>query len=444
MTREHRSMYFEGDNEDVCSYILTRPCAELKLPQLSIFSYTICLGQGNACDCALGVFIKQLLPFFLWCWHGWWCLCLPRCKGSLFTYDLACSNWWNGDMRSFILLEWCAFSLDVTAEYEYENMKRAVESARVVIFMRIRHNVFTSLVPDYTVYYVNGSNCVCVGCQLFKCTRVSCILHMEEIQYCFLSTNDNLSQVTKMARSFPVNIWKIILEPHWGTIHDSVWFCVCTHRRDSKQWCDSVLKVCIWGIARIRSERPLRNTTLYEPWHNTPSASLIHKPFCIHSEGKERHTGIKDFIIVTYERECKAGLSRLLDAMKIWCGKYPVGAAFLIGTMQTQELSSGGCLWPSVARSANDFAPPSWTFLRLPQVFQSLIEKFCSSLKTPSLSIDSSWEASRNKQALHHRSDYWCLVLFSALSQEKGVWPFEASSPSSAVLPTPLPLVIDI
>ena len=44
----------------------------------------------------------------------------------------------------------------MTAEYEYENMKRAVESDRVVIFMRIRHNVFTSLAANCTVYYVNG------------------------------------------------------------------------------------------------------------------------------------------------------------------------------------------------------------------------------------------------------------------------------------------------
>lgn len=44
----------------------------------------------------------------------------------------------------------------MTAEYEYENTKGAVESARVVIFMRIRHNVFTSLAADVTVYYVIG------------------------------------------------------------------------------------------------------------------------------------------------------------------------------------------------------------------------------------------------------------------------------------------------
>lgn len=43
---------------------------------------------------------------------------LAACKGSLFTYDLACGNWWNRDSQSFILLEWCAFSLDVTAEYQ--------------------------------------------------------------------------------------------------------------------------------------------------------------------------------------------------------------------------------------------------------------------------------------------------------------------------------------
>lgn len=53
----------------------------------------------------------------------------------------------------------------MTAEYEYENMKRAVESDRVVIFMRIRHNVFTSLAASCTVYYVNGLySTVCVGC----------------------------------------------------------------------------------------------------------------------------------------------------------------------------------------------------------------------------------------------------------------------------------------
>lgn len=44
----------------------------------------------------------------------------------------------------------------MTAEYEYENTKGAVESAQVVIFMRIRHNVFTSLAADVTVYYVIG------------------------------------------------------------------------------------------------------------------------------------------------------------------------------------------------------------------------------------------------------------------------------------------------
>lgn len=58
----------------------------------------------------------------------------------------------------------------MTAEYEYENMKRAVESARVVIFMRIRHNVFTSLGADFTAYYVDGLNGMC---GLFKCTYVS-------------------------------------------------------------------------------------------------------------------------------------------------------------------------------------------------------------------------------------------------------------------------------
>lgn len=79
-----------------------------------------------------------------------------RCKGSLFTYDLACSNWRNGALQSFILLEWCAFILDVTAEYEYENMKRAVESDWVLIFMRIIHNVFTGLAATCTSYYVNG------------------------------------------------------------------------------------------------------------------------------------------------------------------------------------------------------------------------------------------------------------------------------------------------
>lgn len=49
----------------------------------------------------------------------------------------------------------------MTAEYEYENMKGAVESARVVIFMRIRHNVFTSLAADGTVYYVIGLYDMC-------------------------------------------------------------------------------------------------------------------------------------------------------------------------------------------------------------------------------------------------------------------------------------------
>lgn len=54
----------------------------------------------------------------------------------------------------------------MTAEYEYENMKSVVESVQVEVFMRIRHNMFTSLGADYTVYYVK----VQYMCLLFKCT----------------------------------------------------------------------------------------------------------------------------------------------------------------------------------------------------------------------------------------------------------------------------------
>lgn len=46
--------------------------------------------------------------------------------------------------RVFILRD------DLTAEYEYENVKKAVESDWVVIFMRIRHNVFTSWAANCT------------------------------------------------------------------------------------------------------------------------------------------------------------------------------------------------------------------------------------------------------------------------------------------------------
>lgn len=77
-------------------------------------------------------------------------------------------GWGDGSFADFyfILLERCAFILDVTAEYEYENAKRAAESDGVVVFMRIRHNVFTSLAADCTVYYVGGLySTACVGCQ---------------------------------------------------------------------------------------------------------------------------------------------------------------------------------------------------------------------------------------------------------------------------------------
>ncbi len=71
----------------------------------------------------------------------------------------------------------------MTAEYEYENMKRADESDGGMIFMRIRHNVFTSLAASSTVYDVNGLySCVSVGCGIFKYTYVLLILHLAHIQ----------------------------------------------------------------------------------------------------------------------------------------------------------------------------------------------------------------------------------------------------------------------
>lgn len=115
---------------------------------------------------------------FLWCWHAWWCLCLPPCEGSLFTYDLACSNWWNGAVLTFILLEWCAFILDVTAEYEYENIKRAVESDWVLIFMRITHNVFTGLVV--TCYFNGLYSAGCVWAADYSNTHICVALFHEE------------------------------------------------------------------------------------------------------------------------------------------------------------------------------------------------------------------------------------------------------------------------
>lgn len=61
-------------------------------------------------------------------------------------------------------------------------MKIAVESDRAVIFMRIRHNVFTSLAANCTVYYVNGLySAACVGFWLFKCAYVSFNLHVAHI-----------------------------------------------------------------------------------------------------------------------------------------------------------------------------------------------------------------------------------------------------------------------
>lgn len=96
------------------------------------------------------------------------------CEANLFPYDLACSNW-----RERGLVEWYAFSLDVTAEYEYENLKRAVESAWVVIFMRIRHNVFRSrhncLLCQWTVRYVWAVSMYCID-------YVSLVLHIEHMR----------------------------------------------------------------------------------------------------------------------------------------------------------------------------------------------------------------------------------------------------------------------
>lgn len=138
----------------------------------------------------------------------------------------------------------------MTAEYEYENMKRAVESDRVVIFMRIRHNVFTSLAANCTVYYVNGLySAACVGCcWLFKCAYVSLILHVAHV----FSINDNLSLDTGLAlTSFFCQ---------YCDNNNSCGFVYVQYRQGSEQTvmsvcvhaCESVLKVCIWGFARIQ------------------------------------------------------------------------------------------------------------------------------------------------------------------------------------------------
>ncbi len=72
----------------------------------------------------------------------------------------------------------------MTAEYEYENMKRAVESDGGMIFMRIRHNVFTSFAANSTVYYVNGLySSEGVGCGIFEYMYVLLILHVTHIRF---------------------------------------------------------------------------------------------------------------------------------------------------------------------------------------------------------------------------------------------------------------------
>lgn len=63
--------------------------------------------------------------------------------------------------------------------------------------------------------------------------------------------------------------------------------------------------------------------------------------------------------------------------------------------------------------------------------FQSFLEKFYLSLKTLSLTSDSSQESSQNPQTLHHSSDWWSLLyifLFSIqqLENESGLWGFIA------------------
>ncbi len=150
-------------------------------------------------------------------------------------------------------------------------------------------------------------------------------------------------------------------------------FCVCMCRQGElansdvgvrvrpRMWV--MLKACIWGIAHTG------------PWGialsvNHGTIPWLHPSYISHTAFIQRelegHTGFKNFIIVTRECVCKTGLSRLLDAMKIWCGKYPVGAAFLMGTTQTQELSLERSLRPSAlhhAQHPNDFAPPGRAWL---------------------------------------------------------------------------------
>lgn len=114
MTGEHRRMW--GDNEvtNVFSAHLHCPCPEPK-PRIPPFPPRLfARAAGKACDLTPGVFIKQLFAFLSFLFFLFFyddadtdgdASVSLRCKGSLFTYDLACSNWRNGALQSFILLE---------------------------------------------------------------------------------------------------------------------------------------------------------------------------------------------------------------------------------------------------------------------------------------------------------------------------------------------------
>lgn len=85
---------------------------------------------------------------------------------------------------------------------------------------------------------------------------------------------------------------------------------VCVHA------CESALTVFIRGIAHTHTQswKALKEYHC-EPWHNTLSASLIYKPYWIHSGRKGDTSALRTSPLC--ECEPKTGLSRRLDAMKI-------------------------------------------------------------------------------------------------------------------------------
>lgn len=153
MTRERSGELCKPDNEGEVWIDLHRPDMQLNLPENSI-SLVMAFAQAEGTPETGDQAYLSNMPFAVFIWWGDASVSPATNKTYLHMTLRAKIG------RVLFLQEWCAFSLDVTAGYEYEmqkkkKKKKSFGSACFRIFMQTGHNVFTSLAVDLTVYFIS-------------------------------------------------------------------------------------------------------------------------------------------------------------------------------------------------------------------------------------------------------------------------------------------------